>query len=72
MGMGRRMGRRMGRKKEARERDMVQYYKAIAARYDEIDGGRVVLDYKHFVAAYTYSIDFFYFSSKMAVGALRG
>ena len=46
MGMGRRMGRRMGRK-EARERDMVQYYKTIAARYDEIDGGRVVLDYEH-------------------------
>jgi hypothetical protein len=58
--------------KEARERDVMQHYKAIAARYDGIDGGRVVLDYEHFVAAYTYPIDLFYFSSKMAVGALRG
>jgi hypothetical protein len=73
MGMGRRMGeRRMGREKEARERDMMQFYKAIAARYDGISGGRVVLDYEHFVAAYTYPIDLFHFSSKMAVGALRG
>jgi len=56
---------------EACERDMMQYYKAIAARYDTIGGGRVVLDYEHFVAAYTYPIDLFYFSSKMAVGAPR-
>ena len=66
MGMGRRGG------KEARERDVMQYYRAIAARYDRIGGGRVALDYEHFVAAYTYPIDLFYFSSKMAVGAPRG
>jgi hypothetical protein len=47
MGMGMGMGMRMGREKEARERGIMQYYKAIAARYDEIDGRRVVLDYEH-------------------------
>ena len=62
-------------RKETRERDMMQYYKAIAARYDGIGGGRVALDYKRFVTAYTCPIDLFHSSSgssKMAVGALRG
>lgn len=49
----------MGRGKEACERDMMQDCKAIAARYDGIGGGRVALDYEHFVAAYTYPIDLF-------------
>lgn len=65
------MGRRMRREKEARERDMMRFYKAIAARYGGINGGRVVLDYELFAAAYTYPIDLFHFSSKMAVGVLR-
>ena len=63
------MGRR---RKEARERDVMQYYKAVTARYDGIGGRRVVLDYELFVTAYTCPIDLFYFGSKMAVGVLRG
>ena len=35
------------------------YYRAIAARYHDIGGGRVALDYDHFVTAYTYPIDLF-------------
>ena len=46
-------------RKEARERDVMQYYKAVTARYDGIGGGRVVLDYELFVTAYTCPVDLF-------------
>ncbi|OCK86140.1 hypothetical protein K432DRAFT_376952 [Lepidopterella palustris CBS 459.81] len=39
--------------------DSFQYYKAISMRYHGIGGGRVVIDYEHFVTAYTYPISLF-------------
>ncbi|ODQ56123.1 hypothetical protein SAICODRAFT_51477 [Saitoella complicata NRRL Y-17804] len=34
--------------------DGFNYYRAVAARYDGIGGGRVTLDYEHFVTAFTF------------------
>ncbi|OQV02427.1 hypothetical protein CLAIMM_07628 [Cladophialophora immunda] len=36
-----------------------KWIKFVAARYDGIGGGRVKLDYDHFVSAYTYDLDLF-------------
>lgn len=52
-----------GKEEESPRARHDEYYKAIAARYDGIGGGRVALDYEHFVTAYTYLIDLFHSSS---------
>ncbi|KAI7497654.1 hypothetical protein KC367_g5706 [Hortaea werneckii] len=37
---------------DARSDDMLSYYQAVASRYDGIGGGRVVLDYDHFLTLF--------------------
>ncbi|PWY90943.1 hypothetical protein BO70DRAFT_358402 [Aspergillus heteromorphus CBS 117.55] len=45
--------------KNGKDGDSALWLKAIAARYDGIGGGRVQLNYDHFVSAYTYGLDLF-------------
>ncbi|KAE8164019.1 hypothetical protein BDV40DRAFT_261603 [Aspergillus tamarii] len=64
-------GARGGRGKKGGFDGAMLWYKAIAARYNGIGSNRVILNYDHFVTAYSYGLDLFRSSGSNSNGLPR-